>query len=112
MESVRFTVEKFLQIEEENKLLKEQLSNSNNKGKTADEIRASIAQAIPKEKSREACMKMLQMMADGVPKKLAAAQLGINYRTTELYLDKIRFWLNCNNVNHLMAYLIREGIIK
>ena len=52
-----------------------------------------------------------QLAADGLKDKQIADRMGITQRTVEAHLRSARIALEANNTTHLVAIIIRNGII-
>lgn len=57
-------------------------------------------------------IKYVEMLSLGKNVGDISREVGVNKRTLEFHLNKMRYQLGCNNLTHLVAKFIREGIIK
>lgn len=62
--------------------------------------------------NRERLIKAIQLLANGMPMKQAAEQVGWNYQTLRNRLGEEYESASLNNVVHLVATFFREGLIR
>jgi DNA-binding CsgD family transcriptional regulator len=55
---------------------------------------------------------ILQMVANDIPRTEIAERLDLSIRTIHTYLDNVRNGVGCNSIAGLIAFLIREKVIK
>jgi DNA-binding CsgD family transcriptional regulator len=56
-------------------------------------------------------VEIVRLLSAGVTAKRAAVELGINIRTFESKLGKLKYSFDCNTVAHLVATFIRKKLI-
>ena len=80
-----------------------------------DRCRQAFADGTPVKKninltSRES--EVLQLIAEGLPNKLIASELGISIKTVEKHRQQVMNKLNIHDVAGLTRYAISKGIVE
>lgn len=113
------TLADFEKLQEENKTLRDLLKDYTKKSiqvEVKEEIASGNNGYVKLEmiigRDKERTIEMLQMLANGECRKEIASKFRLSYRTVEAIIAKHIEKFECKGQLHLVAVLIREGIIK